>query len=62
MKHDWDHSDYGRKATDMQVYDRRICKNCGAEQSKHATQVWMRVTGYHWYPLAGRCKPKHTNT
>ncbi len=55
MAHDWDHSDYGRRPTDLQVYDRRVCRRCGAEQEKHSKTMWMRVVGYEWSPLVGRC-------
>lgn len=56
MKHNWDHSDYGKKQTDLQIYGRRICLNCGKEQVKVSDHVWMRVTGYRWQPLVGKCK------
>lgn len=56
MKHDWDYSDYGKQPTDMQIHNRRICRNCGKEQKKFSNQVWGRVVGYAWEPLVGRCK------
>ncbi len=34
----------------------RRCVRCGAEQRKRTEYLWMRVTGYKWRPLVGRCK------
>lgn len=34
----------------------RRCEHCGAVQSRETQYSWMRVTGYRWYPPAGRCK------
>jgi len=34
----------------------RRCTNCGAEQERLTETRWMRVTGYRWLPLVGRCK------
>jgi hypothetical protein len=39
-------------------HDLRECVNCGAIQEKHPEHLWMRVTGYKWYPKVGRCKGK----
>lgn len=62
MKHDWDYSDYGSRTSDLSVLGRRVCRNCGAEQERHPIFSWMRVIGYRWEPLVGRCKPnKETN-
>jgi hypothetical protein len=36
----------------------RRCSNCGKVQQRYTETLWMRVTGYKWLPLAGRCKPK----
>lgn len=44
--------------TDLFHHGRRKCVNCGAEQTKEVQHLWMRVTGYRWEPLVGRCKPK----
>lgn len=38
-------------------YGKRRCENCGAEQTKESFHRWMRVAGYRWEPLVGRCKP-----
>ena len=54
MKHDW--VDYSEGVKDISYYGRRRCLNCGKIQSKESEQHWMRVVGYRWYPLAGRCK------
>lgn len=35
---------------------RRRCVNCGAIQQRYSEHSWMRVTGYSWQPLVGRCK------
>jgi hypothetical protein len=35
----------------------RECTECHAVQEYGASYAWMRVTGYSWDPLAGRCKP-----
>jgi len=57
MKHDWEDIKKGG-IEDMGNYGHRRCRNCGKEQTKESIHVWMRVVGYQWYPLAGRCKPK----
>jgi hypothetical protein len=56
MAHEWDSSDYGRRPSDLLTHGRRVCVRCGVEQTRHAEQSWGRVTGYRWWPLAGRCK------
>jgi hypothetical protein len=33
----------------------RQCQNCGAVQKRLTEHAWMRVTGYRWLPLVGRC-------
>jgi len=40
----------------MSVFGARKCANCGAEQVKDSQTSWMRVIGYQWWPLVGRCK------
>ena len=61
MKHEWEHRNpapgtkYGKY---FGCLDLRECKNCGAIQAKESKTAWMRVTGYIWYPKAGRCKGK----
>jgi len=36
---------------------KRRCANCGAVQERITHHAWMRVTGYQWLPLVGRCAP-----
>lgn len=56
MAHEWiDLKSTENLLTDMMNYGRRRCAKCGVEQVKHAEHLWMRVTGYRWVPLAGRC-------
>lgn len=57
MKHDFEAFTPQNPMLAMQVYGARKCKNCGQVQYKYGQQVWMRVTGYRWEPLIGRCKP-----
>ena len=40
---------------------KRKCSACGIIQTKHTHTAWMRVTGYQWLPLAGRCKGSMLN-
>lgn len=40
------------------IHGARRCKTCGKEQIKEPEHAWGRITGYIWFPLAGRCKPK----
>lgn len=55
MKHDWlDVSD----ENGILGPRKRRCKNCGSEQERISHHAWMRVTGYQWLPLAGRCEQK----
>lgn len=55
MKHNWE--DAGTNGPARLVEDpRRRCVNCGAEQTRQTHTRWMRVSGYQWLPLAGRCK------
>jgi len=57
MKHDWEdiHGELPPMKA-LSVYGARRCKNCGAEQVKEPQHLWGRITGYIWYPKAGRCK------
>lgn len=58
MKHDWeDIMSELPIQTQLAIHGARRCRNCGAEQEKWAEYLWMRVVGYRWEPLAGRCKP-----
>lgn len=56
MKHDWREHLYGNLADDMLKDRRRKYANCGAMQTRIVHHAWMRVTGYQWTPLVGRCK------
>ena len=44
----------------MSGYGHRKCALCGKTQSKESVEDWMRVTGYRWVPLVGRCKGKQS--
>lgn len=56
MKHDWE---FEKKTQANFLNDpKRVCKNCGAIQSKSSNQSWGKVTEYQWWPLVGRCKTK----
>ena len=57
MRHDWEDVHSELPITEG-IFCRgyRRCKNCGKEQKREQTQNWGRVTGYQWWPLAGRCK------
>lgn len=57
MRHEWEWF------SPENLYDKlrgepRRCKLCGAVQFKEAQYLWMRVTGYSWRPLAGKCTGK----
>lgn len=56
MRHDWREYPYGNPADDMLKDRRRMCAKCGAVQTRITHHMWMRVTGYQWVPLVGRCK------
>ena len=59
MRHDWElDKEFGMKMMDIMdpARAKRTCNNCGAKQSQVANHLWMRVTGYRWTPLVGRCK------
>ncbi len=34
---------------------KRRCVKCEVTQTYETRTAWMRVIGYHWYPLVGRC-------
>ena len=58
MKHDWDYApelNEGRFAN-LSTYGVRRCRTCMVVQKKYSQHLWMRVVGYHRYPLAGRCR------
>jgi hypothetical protein len=56
LKHDW-YDDPKSYTRELPFILRRICRNCGATQDRCQQQEWGRITGYRWYPPAGRCKP-----
>lgn len=59
MRHDWIRMpDTIKKVCQYGWSPVRTCKNCGAIQTRVSETLWMRVTGYRWLPLVGRCKPK----
>lgn len=57
--HRWEHFEPEDKMLAMSTYGSRRCLLCGAEQHKEDVQWWGRITGYRWYPLAGRCPGVH---
>ena len=64
MKHVWTpHPDNGTLEawTSGNPDEGRVCKLCGATQWKETEQLWMRVTGYRWLPIVGRCNAEHAN-
>jgi hypothetical protein len=55
MAHEWEEE---TKTTATFAHDPvRVCRICGARQTRYTEHVWMRVRGYRWLPLVGRCKP-----
>lgn len=57
MAHEWTDNTKALSISEkLSVYGARRCINCGATQVKDAEHRWMRVTGYRWRPLVGRCK------
>jgi hypothetical protein len=59
MKHEWEQIG-GRihKLGDFRFKTVRRCVLCGALQTRESLSEWMRVVGYTWYPLVGKCKGK----
>lgn len=53
-KHQWRHFGGDR---DYPFRTMRECTECHAVQEKTTETNWMRVTGYRWEPLVGRCEP-----
>lgn len=60
VKHNWEEINQGIKG--ISNYGKRQCEICGAVQVKESIHVWMRVVGYRWFPLIGRCKGIKINT
>lgn len=59
MKHKWEYKNPAPGTKYFKYFgclDLRECLNCGKIQEKHSKTLWMRVTGYYWYPKVGRCK------
>ena len=59
MKHEWEYKNPAPGTKYFKYFgchDLRECSNCGIIQEKHSETSWGRVTGYKWYPKAGRCK------
>jgi len=57
VRHDWNYSPKLKDRFEgLSSYGIRECRNCGARQKREAQYAWMRVTGYSWQPLVGRCK------
>jgi hypothetical protein len=55
MAHKWTDHPYDNQADNLMKNRRRRCSTCGAVQERVTDYAWMRVTGYRWTPLAGRC-------
>lgn len=58
MKHNWVIIDEG--IAGFLNGPLRRCANCGSEQRRTTEYAWMRVTGYRWLPLVGRCGTRAT--
>lgn len=58
MKHNWEpYYDPAKSNAEIFISEpQRKCQNCGVIQTRITEHLWMRVTGYKWRPLAGRCK------
>ena len=61
MKHNWEEFQPKDITKCMSSNHHRRCLNCGKEQSKESNQLWGRVVGYSWQPLAGKCKATKEN-
>lgn len=56
MRHKWvPDPKFGTSPADLSSYAGRVCVNCGAVQRKTSRQLWMRVVGYEWGPVARAC-------
>ncbi len=57
MKHDWELLPSDVKTVSKFGWEpRRKCNNCGKIQQRSTEHRWMRVVGYKWLPLVGRCE------
>jgi hypothetical protein len=57
MKHDWGEAS-GLTMAQRIGSRKRQCRNCGAVQTREQKTWYMRVVGYQWWPLVGRCRPQ----
>lgn len=55
-KHQWSPVPQGIEG--LSNRGKRKCELGGAVQTKEGGHSWMKVVGYRWLPLAGRCKGK----
>lgn len=56
MKHQWEElPPTVAKVCEFGWEPIRVCRVCGRAQSYETQHLWMRVTGYRWEPLVGRC-------
>lgn len=58
MAHIWEPHSFHYPPGSLFTVNGRRCKNCEKTQSRESQYLWMRVVGYRWEPLAGRCKKK----
>ncbi|MBT9176624.1 MAG: hypothetical protein DDT20_00944 [Firmicutes bacterium] len=55
MKHAWKPHSFNYPSGSVWRVNGRRCTRCGACQHREAHYLWMRVVGYQWWPLVGRC-------
>ena len=56
VAHDWEDVRHELPpASQISSLGYRRCRLCGVEQHKEDIHLWMRVVGYRWRPLVGRC-------
>ena len=58
VKHKWENYTPEDISKAISGYAHRKCVLCGATQTKESKTSWMRVVGYYWFPLVGKCKGK----
>ena len=59
MKHEWEELPSGDHRYPKLWFRRlRQCKHCRKVQEYEVEHLWMRVVGYYWRPLVGRCPGK----
>lgn len=56
-KHQWIELPSSGDVRDRARWFRRVrqCAVCGRVQEWETEHLWMRVVGYRWLPLVGRC-------